>query len=1681
MAKSVRAKAVKKTGSKKMKRSVRRTLGALCMISAITVAAIPVPDVEAYDPSQAAYAVVPYNNITIQSKSVPYSDTTIPTEAAKDNLKMPTSGLTKDGITYSLSVNGGVTYLDRQFDYKSNDNYANAYITGYNEKMLSDSIDLSSNMLFSDYVYIEPDSFTDLTVEGNPDPTNPLPKKISVKVHLGEDPSLVAAAVDRLGYQYTLSGDPALMSQTSEEKKFYSNYFPDVLKKYEDDYQEYNDKVADTTAAGGDPTTIPQPPAIIMSLLDHPDYDSYDEQKSYLCNQIFGNGATYGITLEPTMMYVYDDAGNQTSTKQIYLFKANNISPVSQIDVSNNWGHFFYVDNQGFMVMKFIHLVGIKEGALQGIDRINELILGNDITNICDRAFYGSTMLRSVKFGLGTKIGNQVFCNSANLDTVDLTGVTDIGMEAFAHTKVKSMSVPESVSVINEGAFYDCKLLDSVTFEGVGTNPTSVLTAAFCDDAALRTVDFGDRMVDKVGDYAFALTDTSLFNKDGLTDFVYSRFITKVADLGEFALANRKRLQRVTLSSGLEATAAPEKVPETLVAGCSNLEYFRFPVETAGVDYEPTMFYDVINPNFYVWGPEKFAGDYAKPRINTWTARMNVAANSLNGGDPVTYKYFKDDNESNPPTYEVSNGKLIQGIDATGQLVNCSYVPGTTPDQKKTDLIIDESVASIKINSIASGCFDQDVRENVTGIVIADGNLISDIGDGVFKDFDSVTYVNLGNGVRTIGNSAFEGCDNLAKATIGENIESIGSAAFRSCPNLVDIYFDSPGDVSNPALTLNSIGEQAFQTGSTQLTFHGEISPVYGPFAYAMADSTFANAQTGCRVCYKTPLPSGFTVLLDNRNGYPTLVDVPHYEDIKYYHDLYATDIALPGNDVLYGNGDGKYSDYKTYYDLYNDLQNNAALNPDEQKALNAISNIVIPEGIKSIDVKGYINNSSNNPDGYQSLYDNKVNTTTYLKNGPNGLTDPYYSDYQDYGLFDGYAATDGSSARRDYPDNDLREDIDMGNDRITYVEMADVRYLPDKAFDSCEQLQTVILGDDLTEPGVLPFYRCPNLVQAQGNDTVFSENGILYKVNGVDANGNKSYTLVECFASRGGAVGSNMVSTKYDPNFANVSEIEEGAFSSCPTLRFVDFDGVNQLTTIPKDCFKDSNSIRNIDLPENIDTIESGAFDVSSDIEVIARNPDDVYLDSDAFGNFLGRNQPYYVTYENNKSRRLAQKKGVNVDRTLPDVVRVTFLCGRDGTVLAIQTVETGKHPDGLDEEDLAIHEGDLHVHEGYEFKYWAINGVNYTKLTKLPVTEDITLTAVYEPIGGGSGSTTPGVTNAVVNPTQAATTNAAATNAAATSGVNNNGNKTTTPSASETKYKLTVVYGNGSGQYPKNTTVIIEAIDPPAGKVFDKWVVTGASASIYSSTSKATTITTVAGETVVTATYKDASNVTTSSGNKGTAGSSTGTYSRTGVGATPVPGTTAANGTRVDITRPGVSDVDKAYASVSGSTDSFVVKITESADAANQVATALANKYGDMTPIKYFAMDISLYDATGTNKITDTSNLRVNVTMPIPDALRQYAGNNKIGVVVNGVQLEDLACKFVTVDGVPCVSFTATHFSPYTIYVDTNNLTVGTIDGSPKTGDPIHPKWFVTIALAALSLILFLKRDKVTIPKTA
>ncbi len=404
-----------------------------------------------------------------------------------------------------------------------------------------------------------------------------------------------------------------------------------------------------------------------------------------------------------------------------------------------------------------------------------------------------------------------------------------------------------------------------------------------------------------------------------------------------------------------------------------------------------------------------------------------------------------------------------------------------------------------------------------------------------------------------------------------------------------------------------------------------------------------------------------------------------------------------------------------------------------------------------------------------------------------------------------------------------------------------------------------------------------------------------------------------------------------------------------------------------------------------------------------------------------------------------------------------ITFV-DYDGSVIGTQTVKAGEN----------AMKPQAPTREGYTFVGW----VPEKNLEN--VTENRTVMASYERGNGGANpNPSGGGGNNGPNPSGGNGNNNNNNNNNANSSASPRGSATAAPTATPAngndvpKYTVTVSGGSGTGSYPAGAVVAINAYAMGVGQVFDKWTSSTAGVGFADATATSTTFTMPAANVAITATYKTggagSANTNASGGSGG--GSSSGTVN---------------NGSSVEVSRPGISNTNVAGATVTGATDNFVVKVSEDQAATDAATAALQARFGDLSRIKYFPMDISLYDSTGRTKIADTSGISVNLTLPLPDELIQYAGNNKMAAISGGA-LEDLNTRFTTVGGVPCINFTATHFSPYVIYVDTANLTEATIDSTPKTGDPIHPKWFLAIGMACISLVLFFKRDKVVIKSKA
>lgn len=1631
MAKSVLKK--KKT-NRRLKKSVRRTLGALCMITAIIVAAIPFPDAAA-DPIEGGVAAtsleeeLPYSYDVKEGYAadggdfIAITDTTNGFDLSKVYKNDPASQDQID-MAHTISAGGGAWELDWQYKYFKNASGV-CLITEYNDLYPQDTITLDANV-YSNYINIPQEQYE--AILGDTD-------KVEVQLYAGDEPLANAKyTIDALGKKYTMEGNPFIKPEevTTETGykvgcmdtpgyQFIRDNFRTEFDKYCEDYTTYLENLQKEDGK------IYNPPLSITKT----NGDRYADPLQFVCNEIFKE-STVPLKLEIVYKKVYDTDGKsllRTEQVRVPRLLSNTEDGKSVVEVG---AKAFRVDANGFLAQDYASLVGVASGAFTDIQKVKTLEMSDRVYIIADSAFEHS-FLESITLSRDSKIGNRAFYNCPSLKTVNMpeTGITAIGTEAFALTVIDSINIPATVTQIGPGAFSDCKYLKTVNFVGTSSSSNREIgDYAFYNCTALNEVNFGDAGISKIGKCAFALKDTPTGN---LQTMNLPNDIADGNNIGEYLFGRRVNLQNVTMPKNLNMN----KLPVNMFYDCVGLANVTFPEESQGIKYDPTMFENVMNEKFYVRGPKTtYSGGIPGPRESTWTAYFMEEPTKY-----VPYVY----NEDGKDFYEVNIGSYICVIDESGEIVSCKKATGATPN---TVFSIPSSVGERTVTGIKEGALgtaeDSDsVIKTMTELIVPDGCEIANLGDNVFKGAPALKKVTLGDSVQTIGASTFANCGELESVQIGSGVTAIGPSAFENCDDLIEISFDNPagGAASFP---LANIGESAFSTKSPELTIYGLIDGSYGPFEWAMQPGNYMNPSNGLRVCYKSAKedPQRMTVILDNSNNLPTLIDYPKYTD-------------------------------QEIQDIVNSTE---AITPDQAALVNATKNIVVPSGVKSIDTRGYFSSSSKDINNEKPVYSsNDKNIETYF-NGTKPGTNNIELENQD-GLFVGAdKATVGATVPQKIEDiyespssfsgltndtDDLTnyDKIDAGNDHIESIVLTSVEYLPENAFFSCERLETVDLGSAMKEMDALPFLGCDSLTSMACTSGNFScNNGILYE-NLED--GTKK--IVECLPGRGDVVGSTTVSVANDPDLASVSEIADEAFSYCPNINKMILDGASKIKKIPEKCFVGSEGLNEVDLPENVKMIQEDAFSTGGDyLEVIVRGREVALVDP----SFQGVKSAYLITYEDAAIRESAREQGVNVETTLDEMLEVKFYMPDGSTLIDTQFIEMNGNakkmaPDAeeLREQGYITADQDLYGWSGqmditqitdncfYLAKIGLKNGIdtNGDGIPDAPFPDD---EGTGDDPNGGTGGGTGGN---------------GGTGGSGSGGSGDGGNggsgggSGSGDSSSPSKYTLTVVYGDGSGVYASGTKVIISAIEPPAGKEFYKWTTTNTGVTITSATSAATTVKTTNSDAVVTATYRDKSSVSSNTVNRKPIGSS---------------------GSTVQITKPGISNTDKAYASVSGSTDNFIIKITESTEAANAVATALSNKYYDMNPIKYFAMDISLYDKNG-NKVTNTNGLSVNVTMPIPDALVQYGGNNKVGAVVNGNVLEDLSCKFTTVDGIPCVTFTATHFSPYTIYVDTSNLSVNTLDSTPKTGDGIHPKWFVSIALACISLILFMKRDKVVAPR--
>ncbi len=133
----------------------------------------------------------------------------------------------------------------------------------------------------------------------------------------------------------------------------------------------------------------------------------------------------------------------------------------------------------------------------------------------------------------------------------------------------------------------------------------------------------------------------------------------------------------------------------------------------------------------------------------------------------------------------------------------------------------------------------------------------------------------------------------------------------------------------------------------------------------------------------------------------------------------------------------------------------------------------------------------------------------------------------------------------------------------------------------------------------------------------------------------------------------------------------------------------------------------------------------------------------------------------------------------------------------------------------------------------------------------------------------------------------------------------------------------------------------------------------------------------------------------------------------------------------------------------------------------------YGDTVPGNFTTYTVFLTSVDSGVRITKFGKQYYTLSIPLPDNMPTT--NLHIICLDEYNQLEDLPYSVNNKNGVLTAEFDINHTGYYGIYsFNSTAVSKYNLDESPDTGDPIHPKWFLSIGLCSLGLALLLIRGK-------
>ncbi len=405
---------------------------------------------------------------------------------------------------------------------------------------------------------------------------------------------------------------------------------------------------------------------------------------------------------------------------------------------------FAYSENQDGTIRIFDYY-GDKD-ELVNLD-IPAEINGKSVTSI-GYVFSDCTNLKSVTIPEGvTSIEDYAFSGCASLESVTIPeSVTSIGYSAFEDcTNLKSVTIPESVTSIGYSAFKDCTSLENVTIsEGV----TSIENDAFWGCTSLKAVTI-PKSVTYIGEFALGY----YYDVDGYYYGIYGFEITGYKNSAADAYARDNYFDFESLGEGNPFA----------YDGLEIFDYYGDKDELVKLDIPAEINGNsVTSIGYYAFAhcanlesitiPEGVTsiGDWAFAYCTSLKA-VTIPKSVISIGS-IAFGYYYDD--------ETGEDIKIDGFKIIGYKNSAAYVYARDNGFEFESL---GEVSPLVCNELEDGTLEiidycGDDRDTMTELVIPaeiDGKKVTSIGDVAFENYTSLESVTIPKSVTSIGYNAF--------------------------------------------------------------------------------------------------------------------------------------------------------------------------------------------------------------------------------------------------------------------------------------------------------------------------------------------------------------------------------------------------------------------------------------------------------------------------------------------------------------------------------------------------------------------------------------------------------------------------------------------------------------------------------------------------------------------------------------------------------------------------------------------------------------------------------------------------------------------------------------------------------------------------------------------------------------